>query len=316
MNFNIPELRAFIEVVRRGSFSGAAVELNLSQPALSRRIDMIESTLGARLLDRHHDGSRLTAAGRSFLPHAEAALAELRDGMESVRSTHRGESGRLVVALVASLCNRAAMEALERFRRESPAIQLTLHTATSAEVSRLVQSGDASFGVRYRPDPDRRLECSPLGHETMIVVCSPRNPIAAMKSVSVSRLAEETWIVWPLRPNEPDGGFPRVLAGYGLKKGDSIMVTDSTILQKQLIEADFGIGIMSARSVEADLAAGTLCAPNVPAMRGAIPVAMIRRRGAHVSATTQRLMDSLTEAYSTLQSQRSPRRKTSKGASR
>ena len=269
---------------------------------------MIEGALGARLLDRHHDGTRLTAAGRAFLPHAEAALAELRDGMESVRSTQRGESGELGLALVASLCNRAVIDALERFRKESPSIALKLHTASSADVSRMVQSGEATFGVRYRADPDRRLESRPIGHETMTVVCSPRNPIAKLKTVSVSRLAEETWIVWPLHPDQPDGGFRRVLTSYGLK-GNSVMVTDSTILQKQLIEADFGIGLMSARSIEDDIASGKLCALKVPAMRGSIPVTMVRRKGAHISNAAQRLMDNLLQAYSALQKNGPPRRR-------
>jgi DNA-binding transcriptional LysR family regulator len=307
VNFSLPELRAFLEVVRSGSLSGATVRLNLSQPALSRRIDMIEQALGATLLDRHHDGTRLTAAGHAFLPHAEAALAELRDGIESVRGAARGESGDLRVAMVASLCNRAVIGELERFRRESPDIRLRLHTAASAEVSELVRSGEASFGIRYRGDPDRRLESVPVAQETMMVVCSPRHPLARSETVSVSRLAEETWIVWPLHPGEPDGGFTRVLAGYGLK-GGSTMITDSTILQKQLIESGFGIGLMAATSIREDVAAGVLCALRVPAMRGKLSVVVVRRKGAHISSAAQRLMERLVPAYAPMRKKQLRRR--------
>ncbi|HXC38772.1 MAG TPA: LysR family transcriptional regulator [Burkholderiales bacterium] len=296
VNFSLPELRAFIEVVRSGSLSGATTKLNLSQPALSRRIDMIEQALGATLLDRHHDGTRLTAAGRAFLPHAEAALAELRDGIESVHGAARGESGDVRVAMVASLCNRAVLGELERFRAESPDIRLRLHTTTSADVSELVRSGEASFGIRYRGDPDRRLQSASIGQETMMVVCSPRHALARLETVSVARLAEETWIVWPLHPGEPDGGFIRVLASYGLK-GNSTMITDSTILQKQLIESGFGIGLMAATSIREDVAAGTLCTLRVPAMRGGLSVVAVTRKGAHISSAARKLMDRLVPAY-------------------
>jgi DNA-binding transcriptional LysR family regulator len=299
MIFNVPELRAFIAVVRRGSCSGAAAELNLSQPALSRRIDLIEGAVGAPLLERYHDGARLTEAGRALLPHAEAALAKLQDGAESVRSALRGESGELVLALVASLCNPAVMNALEAFRRESPGVRLRLRTASSAEVSKLVQRGEASFGLRYRADRDRRMRCETIGHETMSVICAPAHPLAKAKSVPAARLLEETWIVWPLRPSDPESGFQRVLASYGLR-GRHTMVTDSTLLQKRLIEANFGIGLLSRRSIEEELGAGKLCALNVASMRGQLPVTLVQRKGAYLGETTQRLMKTLAATFTTL----------------
>ena len=94
----------------------------------------------------------------------------------------------------------------------------------------------------------------------------------------------------------PGGRFRRVLASYGLK-GQSVMVTDSTILQKQLIEADFGIGLMASRLIAEDIAAGRLAAVHVPAMRAALPVVLVRRKGAHAGSAVQRLMDRIATAY-------------------
>lgn len=297
--FNLPGLNAFLEVARRGSFSRAAAALNLSQPALSRRIDLIESAFGARLLERHHDGTRLTEAGRALLPHAEAAFAKLQDGAQSVRSTQLGESGEISVALVASLCNPAVVSVLRAFQTEFPGVSLKLRTASSAEVSNLVMRGDASFGLRYRPDGDRRIRSETIGHETMSVVCSSAHPLAKSRSVPVSRLIDETWIVWPLRHNDPEGGFQRTLASYGLRARHT-MVTDSTLLQKQLIESNFGIGLLSRRSVQQELSEGTLCTLALPAMRGSIPVTLIQRRGAHSGAPARQLMTRLAATFATL----------------
>ena len=74
-----PELSAFVAVARLGSFTRAAAELNLSQPALSRRIRMIERALGGMLFDRLPEGARLTEAGRAFMPFAEIGRASCRE---------------------------------------------------------------------------------------------------------------------------------------------------------------------------------------------------------------------------------------------
>jgi len=191
------------------------------------------------------------------------------------------------------------VKALEEFRRQSPAVTLKLCTVSSAEVSNRVLSGDAMFGLRYRADSDRRIRCETVGQELMSVVCSPANPLAKLKSVPVSRLLDQTWIVWPLRPTDPEGGFQRVLASYGLR-GRHAMVTDSTLLQKQLIESNFGIGLLSQRSVQAELRTGTLRTLNVTSMRSSIPVTLVQRRGGHAGAAAQRLMDMLVGAFTAL----------------
>ena len=76
INFDLQELQAFVAVAERSSFRAAAEDLHLSQPALSRRIEKLETILGARLLDRTTRHVALTNVGRVFLEHARAALAE------------------------------------------------------------------------------------------------------------------------------------------------------------------------------------------------------------------------------------------------
>src|SRR5205814_1255599 len=78
----LDHVEAFVAIVRRGGFTRAAAVLHLSQPAISRRLHLLEHELGAPLFDRVRAGAALTDAGRAFLPHAEALLASMRDGIE------------------------------------------------------------------------------------------------------------------------------------------------------------------------------------------------------------------------------------------
>src|SRR5262244_2358210 len=112
---NIDEIQTFLAIVELGGFTRAGRQLHRSQPAISRRLGMLEHELGAPLFERLRGRARLTEAGRAFLPHAEAALASLRDGREAVRGLHAGIEGTISLALVGTLADTHIIDALRRF---------------------------------------------------------------------------------------------------------------------------------------------------------------------------------------------------------
>jgi DNA-binding transcriptional LysR family regulator len=84
---------AFEAIVRCGGFSRAAAALHLSQPAISRRVHLLERELGAPLFERMRSGAVLTDAGRAFLPRAEAVLPSMRDGIDAVGARYAARIG-------------------------------------------------------------------------------------------------------------------------------------------------------------------------------------------------------------------------------
>src|SRR3954469_10952203 len=87
------QLEALVQVVRRGSVTGAAQALYVTQPALTARLNALERDVGARLLVRRRGGVRLTEAGRAFLPYAERALQAMEDGRLVLGALGRGRPG-------------------------------------------------------------------------------------------------------------------------------------------------------------------------------------------------------------------------------
>src|ERR1700680_2061907 len=87
---DLEEIRTFVAIARQRSFSRAADTLRRSQPAISRRIDLLEQELGAPLFERLRTGAVLTDAGVALLPYAEATLAAAKDGGEAARAPRRG----------------------------------------------------------------------------------------------------------------------------------------------------------------------------------------------------------------------------------
>jgi DNA-binding transcriptional LysR family regulator len=148
-SMDIAEIETFVAIAELGGFTRAAQRLRRTQPAISRRLGLLEHELGAPMFERIRGNIRLTEAGRAFLPHAEAALAALKDGREAVRELQAGLRGTVSLALVGTLADTHIVGVLRQFARRAKDVRLELRTASSSEVTNLVRRGDASLGLRY-----------------------------------------------------------------------------------------------------------------------------------------------------------------------
>src|SRR5437763_3135516 len=150
----LDHVEAFLAIARSGGFGRGSAALHLSQPATSRRIKLLEAELGAPLFDRLGRGVTLTEAGRAFLPHAQAVLASMRDGIDAVNAVRDIGHGTVTLALVGTLASGGLTARLSRLCQQYPDLDLRLRTALSAEVSALGLRGDAALGLRDGTEPD------------------------------------------------------------------------------------------------------------------------------------------------------------------
>jgi len=293
----LDQVEAFVAIVRRGGFTRAAPTLHLSQPAISRRVRLLEAELGAPLFDRIRKGAILTDAGRAFLPHAEALLASMRDGIDAVGALRVADRGTVTLAVVGTLASTTLTGRLRRFREAHPGIELRLRTALSSEVSDLVRRGDATLGLRYDTDPHPDLVATKVHDEPMIPVCASQHRLARGRRVVPATLAGERWITFPPRPGTAREPYASTLedrlAACGLSAAEIIPI-DSLTAQKRMVEAGFGLALLPESSVDEELRTGTLRALRVRAMRVTIPVVLIHRRRAYLSGGARTLMAMLT----------------------
>jgi DNA-binding transcriptional LysR family regulator len=296
----LDHVEAFLAIVLRGGFNRASSVLHLSQPAISRRIHLLERELGAPLFERVRGGVLLSAAGIAFLPHAEALLASLRDGIDAVAELRGASHGAVTLAIVGTLASSVLTERLRRFRGEHPAVDLRLRTALSAEVSDLVRRGDAALGLRYDFDPHRDLMAMKIHDEPMVAVCSPHHALARRRRVPPRALVGERWLAFPPRAGSAPEPYSSVvadrLAACGLGAAEMVPI-DSLTAQKRMVEAGFGLGLLPASSVEEELRAGSLRLLPVAALRATLPVVLIQRRRAFQSGATRALAGSLAASW-------------------
>lgn len=289
---NLHEIQAFVSIARLGGVTRAAGRLHRSQPAITRRIKLLENQLGAPLLERGRGGVILTETGRAFLPYAEAVLAALTDGAEAVKALHGEERGMVSLALVGTLAATTLVDQLKRFSLKYKNVQLELRTGNSQEVGDLVRRAEVSFGLRYFSDPSPELISQQISQERMVVACAPEHRWAGRRLRDPGQLKGDCWVAFPMARNRR-GSLAhlvvRQLTAAHLD-GAKILEIDSLTAQKRLVEAGFGIALLPESSIQEELRLGTLKVVDVPALRAAVPVFVVYRKKGYFSGASRALL--------------------------
>ncbi|MCW3042123.1 MAG: transcriptional regulator, LysR family [Actinobacteria bacterium] len=243
---NLDQLQTFLLLARCGSFTRAAAELHLSQPAVSRHIQKLERELGVTLLTRRRGRVELSPAGERVRSYAEevvgghvrllADLAEqpsrLAGELRIVASTTPGEF--LVPGLVSA------------FTTSHPRVSPRIQIADSTEVVAQLRSRNADVGFSGVKLPGRDLVHRPIATDEIVLAVPPLHPFASRTSVELSELAGQ-----PFLTRESGSGthlsFLALLAEHGLEVPPyrSVMVLSNTAAIVSAAGNGYGIGFVS-----------------------------------------------------------------------
>ncbi len=247
---NTRSLRVFVEVARTGSFSTAARNLGLTQPAVSFHIRSLEKEYGCTLVDRSLGRCRLTETGQALLRHAQRILKaeeELAREMEG----RRGEPCGLLSLAASNIPGEYILpRVLTRYRSRFPLVEPRLEIADTQKVLELVRSGGVDLGCVGSRDDEERMEYGMLCSDRLVLIAPQGHRLAARKKPSAADLAGETFI---LREEGSGTRFHmlRVLAGMGLDTSDlDCLVLGSTTAVIQAVAAGAGISVSSLWAVE------------------------------------------------------------------
>lgn len=194
INFDLQQLQGFVAVAERGSFRAAADHINLSSPALSRRIEKLETILGARLFNRTTREVELTPLGRVFLERARTALDDLESAMLGISdiASHRG--GRVTVACVPSAALYFLPSVVRSFSQRYPGIRVRLVDESMNQVLQSVLSGESDFGIGFMNTLVPEIAFESI-HDDPFVLAMPRaHPLAKRKSVNWADVENESLI--------------------------------------------------------------------------------------------------------------------------
>lgn len=183
--------------MEEGSFTRAARRLQIAQPSLSQQIRLLESELGGPLIERLPRGIRLTAAGKAFLPDAQAAVRASERAGSAARMALGLEAGELEIATLLSMAIGILPEAIARWHTRHPEIGIRMHEYTHPSLlEEAVHGGAGDLALGPTPlgweGPVER-----LGWEEIVVILPRGDPLAAGRRLPLTALADRAWVLFP-----------------------------------------------------------------------------------------------------------------------
>lgn len=181
-------MRSLLAVADTGSITEAADRIGLTQPALSRRLQQLESYLGADLLNRGRKGTELTEIGHLVAAEARGLVNRFDHLREQVRAHQGLEGGSVRIGGGATAVSFVLPKAIARFRQEHPGIRFQLKEAGSLEVAEDVISGRLELGVVTLPVQARELQIWPLLTDRIVLVAPRDHPLARRGDIDAQAL--------------------------------------------------------------------------------------------------------------------------------
>jgi LysR family transcriptional regulator, transcription activator of glutamate synthase operon len=193
------QLRSAVTIARRLSFTAAADELAVAQPALSQQIAALERELGVRLFDRTNRRVALTDAGRAFVARAERVIADVDAAAQEMTAYAGGLRGRVVLGTYQSFAEYTLPKLLGRFHAEHPGIEVALREGMADALLAALHTGtlDVFIGEVGAASPtDRALRVEPLYEDELVIAVAARHRLASRASVSIGELRDESFVIF------------------------------------------------------------------------------------------------------------------------
>lgn len=210
---SLSSLRHFLQLANSLSFSETARQANLSQPALSRTIRLLEEDLGVRLFDRNSRNVSLTPAGAALLPTVERLTADFVQAFRELNQTFEGIKGRVVVGALPSISANMLPRVIAKFREDRPHVDVVIRENMSDGLLQNLQERMIDFAITTRPSSTSEIEFQPLIEDRCVLVCRAEELEGIPDPAPWSIFAERPSISMDLRSSVramTDSAFARV----------------------------------------------------------------------------------------------------------
>ncbi len=195
---DLKQLEYYVSVVEKGSFSRAAIALNLAQPSVSRQIALLEQELGQRLLERTGRGVTATEAGLALLGHARVMIDSAAQAKFQIKEMSTEPTGKIVVGLPNRVAQSLCVSLIAAFRKQLPRAMISVVEGLSLSLREGLIGGRIDIGLLFDPAPTPMLSYEPLMREQLMLVAPKSCPLK--RQVSLADLTQFPMIL-PGAPN-------------------------------------------------------------------------------------------------------------------
>ncbi|MBA3033806.1 MAG: LysR family transcriptional regulator [Gammaproteobacteria bacterium] len=249
------QLKVFEALSRHLSFSRAAEELHLTQPAVSMQVKQIEEQAGLPLTEMVGKKVFLTAAGEEVARHARRIAQQLREAGEALDAMRGVRGGRLSIGAI-STAKYFTPRLLMEFRRRKPGVELNLSVNNRETVVRQLADNEIDLAIMGKPPQEFTTVSEAFADHPLVIVAAADHPLAGRKQVTPAQLGEETFLI-----RESGSGTRATMERYFTDVGITPlhvieMVGNETV--KQAVMAGLGVAFISAHSVALECEVGRL----------------------------------------------------------
>jgi len=284
MNVTLRQLRVFESVARHLSYTRAAEELHLSQPAVSMQIRQLEDNLGLPLFERVGKKVYITEAGQEMYHYSRGVEQQLSEA-ETVLENLKGlRQGRLVLA-VASTANYFVPRLFAEFNKKYEAVSLSLDVTNREGLLAHLEANDTDMIIMGLPPGEMVLESEAFLDNPLVVIAPPHHPLVKKRHIPMESLQQEPFIM-----REQGSGtrisMERVFEDEGIQLKTGMEMSSNEAI-KQAVQAGLGLGVLSIHTLEVELMLKRLVVLDVvdfPIMRHWY---IVHRHGKRFSAIAQ-----------------------------
>ena len=200
---DLKQLEYFVRVAELGSFTRAAIALDIAQPALSRQIRLLELELRQTLLIRNGRGALPTEAGKLLLAHGRGILYQVQRAYEELGRVRGSLAGRVAIGLPTSLARVLAVPLTRAFRKALPEARISISEGLSVSLQESLVAGRLDIVALYSAQPSAEIEITPLLEEELMLVQCRSEGLAEQSLLEPIALHEVAALplVIPSRPN-------------------------------------------------------------------------------------------------------------------
>ena len=291
-HITLRQLKVFEAVARHLSFSRAAAELHLTQPAVSMQVKSLEAQAGLPLFEQVGKRIHLTEAGAEVARFALEVHSGLKDCEDTLAAIRGVAGGRLHLAVV-STAKYFAPRLLSEFSRRHPGVTVKLSVTNREQVIGELQANQVDLAIMGRPPRGLDVDATVFARHPHGIIASPEHPLARKRNLDLARLAGENFLI-----REPGSGtrmsMERIFADHGVKLASSMELASNETI-KQAVMAGMGLAFLSLHTVGLELAAGKLVRLDVRGTPVTRDWHVVSRKGKRLSPLAESFRNFLSE---------------------